>query len=156
MHLQGGVSSKSDSRLESQQLSKALLIQEAPVREEKQTDWSMTSGDSDMGFQVPRMSYPGKKVEPAKPFFLSAASVPSIGEFGSLTPDTSDMTVYNEIAKKTPHTETFVHAKMSSRREPTPGSECEKQQGVCSRPLFSELRQRQQDSGFDSPFYQQK
>uniref|UniRef100_A0A3B4Z0V9 Centrosomal protein 152 n=1 Tax=Stegastes partitus TaxID=144197 RepID=A0A3B4Z0V9_9TELE len=156
LYLQGGESSKADSRPESQQQSKPFLIQEAPVRGEKQTDWSMTSSDSDTGFQVPRLSYLGRKVEPVKPFSLSAASVGDIGEFCGLTPDVSDLTVYNEIAKTTPHTETFAQAKMSTRREPTPGSECEKQQGVCSRPLFSELRQRQQDSGFDSPFYQQK
>uniref|UniRef100_A0A3Q1FRK0 Centrosomal protein 152 n=1 Tax=Acanthochromis polyacanthus TaxID=80966 RepID=A0A3Q1FRK0_9TELE len=146
LYLQGGESSKPESRLESQRQSKPFLIQEAPVRDEKQTDWSMTSSDSD--FHVPRLSYSGRKVEPVKPFTLSAASV---REFGGLTPDASDMTVYNEITKKTPHTETFAQAKMSTRREPTPGSECEKQQGVCSRPLFSELRQCRQDSGFDSP-----
>uniref|UniRef100_A0A4W6CYQ9 Centrosomal protein 152 n=1 Tax=Lates calcarifer TaxID=8187 RepID=A0A4W6CYQ9_LATCA len=77
-------------------------------------------------------------------------------EFGGLTPDASDLTIYNEIAKKTPHAQTsnFPSVKMSTHREPTPGSEAKKQQGVCSRPVFSELRQRQQDSGFDSPFYQ--
>lgn len=152
LYLQGGESSKPDSRLELQQQSRPFLIQETPVRDEKQTDWSMTSGDSD--FHVPRLSYSGRKVEPVKPFILSAAS--DMREFGGLTPDASDMTVYNEIAKKTPHAETFAQAKMSTRREPTPGSECEKQLGVCSRPLFSELRQCRQDSGFDSPFYQQK
>ncbi|XP_054865355.1 centrosomal protein of 152 kDa isoform X2 [Amphiprion ocellaris] len=154
LYLQGGESSKSDSRLQSQQQSKPFLIQEAPVRDENQTDWSMTSSDSD--FHVPRLSYSGRKVEPVKPFTLSAASVSDMREFGGLTPDASDMTVYNEITKKTPHAEAFAQAKMSTRREPTPGSECEKQQGVCSRPLFSELRQCRQDSGFDSPFYQQK
>uniref|UniRef100_A0A3P8U9J0 Centrosomal protein 152 n=1 Tax=Amphiprion percula TaxID=161767 RepID=A0A3P8U9J0_AMPPE len=154
LYLQGGESSKSDSRLQSQQQSKPFLIQEAPVRDEKQTDWSMTSSDSD--FHVPRLSYSGRKVEPVKPFTLSAASVSDMREFGGLTPDASDVTVYNEITKKTPHAEAFAQAKMSTRREPTPGSECEKQQGVCSRPLFSELRQCRQDSGFDSPFYQQK
>lgn len=113
----------------------------------------MTSSDSDTGLQVSTLSYSGKKVEPVKPFSAS-----DLAEFGDLTPDVSDMTVYNEIAKKTPHTQTmnFHHAKMSTHREPTPGSEGEKQHGVYSRPLFSELRQRQQDSGFDSPFYQQK
>lgn len=142
-----------DNRLDSGRQSKPFLIQEAPVRDEKRTDWSMTSSDSDTGLQVSTLSYSGKKVEPVKPFSAS-----DLAEFGDLTPDVSDMTVYNEIAKKTPHTQTmnFHHAKMSTHREPTPGSEGEKQHGVYSRPLFSELRQRQQDSGFDSPFYQQK
>uniref|UniRef100_A0A671VW88 Centrosomal protein 152 n=1 Tax=Sparus aurata TaxID=8175 RepID=A0A671VW88_SPAAU len=145
-----------DNKPNSERKNKPFLIQEAPVRDEKCTDWSVTSSDSDTGFQVSRLSYSGRKVEPVKPFSVSAASDSDLGEFGGLTPDFSDVTVYNEIAKKTPHTQTLNHAKMSTHREPTPGSEAEKQHGVCLRPLFSELRQRQQDSGFDSPFYQQK
>lgn len=133
-----------------------FLLQEAPVRDEKRSDWSLTSSDSDTGFPVSRPSYSARKVEPVKPFSVSAASAGDLGDFGSLTPDVSDLTVYNEIAKKTPHAQTASHAKMNSHREPTPGSEAGGQLGVCSRPLFSELRQRQQDSGFDSPFSQQK
>ncbi|XP_059192058.1 centrosomal protein of 152 kDa [Centropristis striata] len=145
--LQGVDSSNTDSKRQNKQ----LLIQEAPVREERRTDWSMTSSDSDTGFQVSRLSYSGRKVEQVKPFSVSAVSASDSGEFGGLTPDVSDLTVYNEIAKKTPHTQS-----MSSHREPTPGSEGESRHGGFSRPLFSELRQRQQDSGFHSPFYQQK
>ncbi|XP_031138541.1 centrosomal protein of 152 kDa isoform X1 [Sander lucioperca] len=158
LYLQGVDSSKADNRLDSERQSKLFLIQEAPVRDERRTDWSMSSSDSDTGFQVSGLSYSGRKLEPVKPFSVSAASASDSGEFGGLTPDVSDLTVYNEIAKKTPHTQTlnFQHAKRSTHREPTPGSEAEKQHGVCSRPLFSELRQRQQDSGFDSPFYQHK
>ncbi|XP_078113346.1 centrosomal protein of 152 kDa isoform X2 [Sander vitreus] len=158
LYLQGVDSSNADNRLDSERQSKPFLIQEAPVRDERRTDWSMSSSDSDTGFQVSGLSYSGKKLEPVKPFSVSAASASDSGEFGGLTPDVSDLTVYNEIAKKTPHTQTlnFQHAKRSTHREPTPGSEAEKQHGVCSRPLFSELRQRQQDSGFDSPFYQHK
>ncbi|XP_039664949.1 centrosomal protein of 152 kDa isoform X2 [Perca fluviatilis] len=158
LYLQGVDSSNADNRLDSERQSKPFLIQEAPVRDERRTDWSMSSSDSDTGFQVSGLSYSGRKLEPVKPFSVSAASASDSGEFGGLTPDVSDLTVYNEIAKKTPHTQTlnFQHAKRSTHREPTPGSEAEKQHGVCSRPLFSELRQRQQDSGFDSPFYQHK
>ncbi|GAA6221499.1 centrosomal protein of 152 kDa [Lates japonicus] len=153
LYLQGGESSTADNRLD-----KSFLIQEAPVRDEKQTEWSMTSSDSDASFQVPRLSHSGRKVEPVRPFSVSAASASDFREFGGLTPDASDLTIYNEIAKKTPYTQTsnFPSVKMSTHREPTPGSEAKKQQGVCSRPVFSELRQRQQDSGFDSPFYQHK
>ncbi|XP_030587523.1 centrosomal protein of 152 kDa isoform X2 [Archocentrus centrarchus] len=147
IYMQGGDSRKA----ENQNQSKLVLIQDAPVRDDKQTEWSMTSADSDTDFQVPRLSYSGKKVEPVKPFSVSSVSASNIGEFGSLSPNVSDLTVYNEIAKNTPHTETFAHAKRSMHREPTPGSECEKEQGVWSRPLFSELRRCQQDSGFDSP-----
>lgn len=135
---------------------KPFLLQEAPVRDEKRSDWSLTSSDSDAGFPVSRPSYSARKVEPVRPFSVSAASAGDLGDFGGFTPDVSDVTVYNEIAKKTPHAQTASHAKMSSHREPTPGSEASGQLGVCSRPLFSELRQRQQDSGFDSPFSQQK
>ncbi|XP_042351484.1 centrosomal protein of 152 kDa isoform X2 [Plectropomus leopardus] len=153
LYLQGA-----DIRLDSEQQSKPFLIQEAPVRDERKPDWSLTSSDSETGFQVSTLSYSGRKVEPVKPFSVSAALASDLGEFVGLTPDVSDMTVYNEIAKKTPHTQTlnFQHAKMSTHREPTPGSEAEQQHRVCSRPLFSELRHHQQDSGFDSPFYQQK
>ncbi|KAL7402665.1 hypothetical protein ABVT39_018159 [Epinephelus coioides] len=153
MYLQGA-----DNCNDSERQSKPFLIQEAPVRDERRNDWSMTSCDSDTGFHVSSHSYSGRKVEPVKPFSVSAAFASDLGEFAGLTPDVSDLTVYNEIAKNTPHTQTLnlQHAKMGTHREPTPGSEGEKQHGVCSRPLFSELRQRQQDSGFDSPFYQQK
>ncbi|XP_037623199.1 centrosomal protein of 152 kDa isoform X1 [Sebastes umbrosus] len=158
LYLQGVDSSKADSHPDSDRQSKPFLTQEVPIRDEKRTDWSMTSSDSDTGFQVSTLSYSGRQVEPVKPFSISAVSARDSGEFGGLTPDASDLTVYNEIAKKTPNTQplNFHLAKIKTHREPTPGSEAEKQHGVCSRPLFSELRQRQQDSGFDSPFYQQK
>ncbi|XP_034735922.1 centrosomal protein of 152 kDa isoform X2 [Etheostoma cragini] len=158
LYLQGVDSSNADNCLDSEQQSKPFLIQEAPVRDERRTNWSMSSSDSDTGFQVSVLSYSGRKLEPVKPFSVSAATANDSGEFGGLTPDVSDLTVYNEIAKKTPHIQTlnFQPAKRSTHREPPPGSEAEKQHGVCSRPLFSELRQRQQDSGFDSPFYQHK
>ncbi|XP_054475173.1 centrosomal protein of 152 kDa [Anoplopoma fimbria] len=151
--LQGVHAGKADNHLDSERQSKPFLIQEAPIREEKRTNWSMTSSDSNSCFQVSTLSHSGRRVEPVKPFSFSAASAGDSGEFGDLTPNVSDLTVYNEIAKKNLN---FQHAKISTHREPTPGSEGEKQHGVCSRPLFSELRQRQQDSGFDSPFYQQK
>ncbi|XP_035497198.2 centrosomal protein of 152 kDa isoform X3 [Scophthalmus maximus] len=157
-HLQGGASSEADDHLDSERQSKPFLIQAAPVRDEKQTDWSVTSIDSDTGFQVPRLSYSGRKVEPVKPFSVSASvSASDFREFGGLSPDTSDLTVYNDIVKNTPQTQNlnFPSVKTSKCRELTPGSEAKKQQGACPRPLFSELRQRHQDSGFDSPLYQQ-
>ncbi|XP_061826325.1 centrosomal protein of 152 kDa [Nerophis lumbriciformis] len=115
--------------------------QEVPVRDEKQTIWGLSSSDSD-SLHVPPLSYS-----------VSTASASVLGEFGALTPVASDLTIY----KKTPQTQTVASkAQMSSHREPTPGSVGEKQHGVGTRPLFSELRQRQQDSGFDSPFSQPK
>ncbi|XP_026167848.1 centrosomal protein of 152 kDa [Mastacembelus armatus] len=156
LYLQEGDSNIAHNLLDSERQGKPFLLQEAPVREEKQTNWTMGSSDLDTNFQVPRFSYSERKVEPVKPFSVSTVS--AYGEFGGFTPDESDLTVYNEISKTTPHPQmlNFASAKMSTRREPTPGSEGEKQQGTCSRPVFSELRQYQQDSGFDSPFYPQK
>lgn len=148
--LQEGNPNKADTRLESGLQSQPLLSQETPVREEKQTDRSAASCDSDSEF---RLSYFGRKVEPVRPFTASARSANDTGEFGGLTPDVSDLTVYNQIPEKT--SENNPHTKKSLVREPIPGSECEAELGLGSRPQFSELRQRQQDSGFDSPFYQQ-
>ncbi|XP_070687478.1 centrosomal protein of 152 kDa [Pempheris klunzingeri] len=156
LYLLGADQSKTDYRLNSEQQSKPPLIQEAPVRDDKRSDWSMTSSDSDTDYQVSRFSYSGRKVEPVKPFSVSTASAGDFREFGGLTPDVSDLTVYNEISRKTPHTQISTHTKMSAHRQPTPGSEGEKQHGLYSKLQFSELRQRQQDSGFDSPLYQQK
>ncbi|XP_024137277.1 centrosomal protein of 152 kDa isoform X2 [Oryzias melastigma] len=139
LFLQGGEASKEAARR-----WKPFLVQEPPVREEKPTDWTTTS----CGVNLPRLSDSGRRVEPVKPFSVSA--VREAGELDSLTSDSSHLTVYNEMPRKP---ETFTHAKKSAHREPTPGSERE---GDCSGPLFSELRQRQQDSGFDSPLYQQR
>ncbi|XP_031726731.1 centrosomal protein of 152 kDa isoform X1 [Anarrhichthys ocellatus] len=152
-YLLGVHSSKADNHPDSERRSKPFLIKEAPTRGEKQTDWSISSSDSDTCFHVSTLSYSGRKIEPVKPFSVSAASANDSGEFGDLSPNLSDLTVYNEITKKNLK---FPPATISTHREPTPGSECEKQHGVGSRPLFSELRQRQQDSGFDSTFNQQK
>lgn len=125
----------------------ALLLQEAPVRDERRSDWSLTSSDSEQGLQVPMRPWSERRAEPLTRFSTSAGER---GDFGGLTPDVSDVTVYKDIAKKTPR------GKMSPHRQPTPGSEAGSQLGAPGRPLFSELRQRQQDSGFDSPFCQQK
>lgn len=133
--------------------NKPSLAQELPVRDDRRTNWSLTSSDSD-SLHIPRVSFSGRKVESVKPFSVSIAD---LGDFDHLTPDTSDLTVYNDIAQETrTWTQTSApKAKLNTHREPTPGSEGEKQSGVHSGPLFSELR-RQQDSGFDSPLNQPK
>ncbi|XP_028304471.1 centrosomal protein of 152 kDa isoform X3 [Gouania willdenowi] len=115
--------------------------QELPVRDQKQVNCRLTSTDSDSSSHLDRLSHSGKRVEPVKP---------TVRDFVGLSPDSSDLTIYNEIAHQTPLTDVFPKA---LHREPTPG--CERQQGVAFRPMFSELRQ-QQDSGFHSPFYLQK
>lgn len=139
-----GVHQQGAKRPASEGRNPPFLVQEAPVRDEMGTCWSSTSSDSDAGFRFSRSS---RRKEPAMSFPASAGGAE---EFGRLSPDFSDVTVYNEIAQKTPH----AQKKAVSCREPTPGSEAERGQEVCPRPLFSELRQHQQDSGFGSPFYQ--
>ncbi|KAM3870559.1 centrosomal protein of 152 kDa [Diretmus argenteus] len=148
-YLQGMDSGKADD-------GRPFLIQEPPVRDESQSDWSVVSNCSATSFHVPTLSYLGRKVESVKPFSVCAASPNDPGEFGSVASDVSDTTVYNEIAKMLPHTKalTFPGAKMSPRMEPLPGSEGSTQHRVCSKTQFSELRQCPQDSGFGTPFAQ--
>lgn len=143
---------KAESRLNTEPQSNPLPTQEAPVRDQRPSDRSLTSPDSDTSVQVPGLSFSGKKVETVEQFSV-CASASDFVQFGSFTPDGSDLTVYNEIAK-IPKSLNFPYAKMSSHREPIPGSEGEQEYGISSRGLFSELRRRHQDSGFDSPFYQ--
>lgn len=142
LYLQGGESSKADASPEPASQWKPFLVQEPPVREQKPTDWTATS----CAVNLPRLSDFGRRVEPVKPF--SVSTVREAGELDSLTSDTPHLTFYEEMPRKP---ETFTGAKKSAHREPTPGSECGANR---SGPLFSELRRRQQDSGFDSPFYQ--
>lgn len=142
VHQQEGVGG-ADKRPAAERLNSPFLGQEAPVRDEKGASWSLTSSDSHTGLSRPSR----RKEEPMAPF-----SVGDTEEFGRLSPDFSDMTVYNEIAQKSPR----VQRKAAAHREPTPGSEAESQQEGCPGPLFSELRQHHQDSGFASPFYLQK
>ncbi|XP_007543176.1 centrosomal protein of 152 kDa [Poecilia formosa] len=141
--LQRGDSSKAELARQ----SRPFLVQEAPVREEKQTDWSLT--DSDSG---PNAARPRREADPLRPFSANSASDADIRALGVATPDDSDLTVYKEIPKQSLQTENNKKAKKSLAREPIPGSDGD----VFSRPPFSELRQRLQDSGFDSPFYLQK
>lgn len=136
-----------DEHRSSKQNKAPVLLQEAPVRDERRGDWSLTSSDSEPGLHVPRCSWSERRAAPLKQFPALAGER---GDFGGFTPDVSDVTVYKDIVEKTPR------GKMSPHRQPTPGSEASSQLGAPSRPLFSELRQRQQDSGFDSPFCQQK
>ncbi|KAM8892282.1 centrosomal protein of 152 kDa isoform 2-T2 [Spinachia spinachia] len=140
-------SSKGDGLLDPKRRSKPLVAREAAARDGKRSECSATSSDSDTGLRVSTLSRWGGGVGPGGPLSVSSASGADSGECGD--PDASDLTVYNEIAQKS---WSFQPALTSGHREPPPGSEGEKQHAVGSRPLFSELRQRRQDSGFDSPF----
>ncbi|XP_061677778.1 centrosomal protein of 152 kDa isoform X2 [Syngnathoides biaculeatus] len=145
VYLQGG---QPDNHFHGDPPNKPSLTQEVPVRDAKLTRWYLSSSESD-DVQIPRLPYSERKAELAKAFC-------DLTEFACLTPDASDLTVYNDIAQetKTQMQTLATKAKVSTHREPTPGSEGEKQRGVCTGLLFSELRQ-QQDSGFDSPFNNQ-
>ncbi|XP_068170223.1 centrosomal protein of 152 kDa isoform X2 [Antennarius striatus] len=155
-YLQGAVSHRIDKSSDLEQQNKPLFFQEAPVRDGRRSDWSVTSSDWETGFQVSSRSSSGRRVESVKPFSVSAGAAGDSREFGGLTPDVSDVTVYNEITKKTPQIQTSTHSKTNARREPTPGSEAGNELDVCSQPVFSEMRLRQQACRFDSPFCEQK
>ncbi|XP_053741580.1 centrosomal protein of 152 kDa isoform X3 [Synchiropus splendidus] len=149
--------SKSRSRLTYRSGGQAFLTQELPVRDNKHTDWSASSSDSDPNIRLPRPPLYGRNVDPVRPFSLSTASAADFREMGDLTSNSSDLTVYKDFMEKMAQTQTHPKAMGSLHREPTPGSEAERQQAVDSRPQFSELRRcQQQDSGFDSPVYHKK
>uniref|UniRef100_A0AAV2KZ34 CEP152 CEP63 binding coiled coil domain-containing protein n=1 Tax=Knipowitschia caucasica TaxID=637954 RepID=A0AAV2KZ34_KNICA len=81
--------------------TRKLFLQEPPVREEKRSaNWSCSNES------IPRLSSSGRRVEPVKPFSVSASNI-DFGEFGGLTPDASDLTIYNEIVKKAPDLQNF-------------------------------------------------
>ncbi|XP_056138433.1 centrosomal protein of 152 kDa [Lampris incognitus] len=152
-YLQGVDSNKADHILNSDSLSKALLVQEPAVRDEGQAGSSEVSQSSNVACMIPDSE---RRVEPVRPFSPYAASPRDLGEFMSLTQDTSDVTAYNEIPMVPTHTKTltFATTKRTRHREHAPCSEG-MQNRVGSQSVFVELRQCQQDSGFNSPFVQQ-
>ena len=146
VYLRGVDTGKADDPLASQRTP--TLLQETPVRDGGQSDWSNPApGD----VFVPLRPYHSRRTEPLLP--LSAASS-DLREFGSLTADHSDMTVYQEIVNMPPHTKALTLPSVlgSAHREPVPVSEGEKLAPLCSKSLFPELNLCQQDSGFNSPF----
>ncbi|CAL8325651.1 unnamed protein product [Gadus morhua 'NCC'] len=114
--------------------SQRSVIRETPVRDEGESDWS-AAGSSEGGLVEAggRLARDGRQGE----------------EFGRLAPDASDLTVYNEFAKRP----LSVPSAKRTCREPTPGSEVPGG-GQPGKAVFSALRQCQQDSGFHSPFSQ--
>ncbi|XP_041705638.2 centrosomal protein of 152 kDa isoform X2 [Coregonus clupeaformis] len=189
LYLQGAESGRSDDDnfLCHRSNTKPFLVQEElPVRDEGgSSDWSLSSNGSQDGRHVLAVSsYPGRKMETVKPFSLRGpSSTDDLGDFGRLTTDNSDMTVYKEIvnvqscAKAStfpsvpPPTKAVTRSVpsvktgsgRSSHREPVPDSEGDRknpnrfQNRRCSKSLFSELkRSQQQDNSFDGPFSHQK
>lgn len=122
-----------------------FLIEEAPVRDDGQSDWSLTSNGSNFINNIHlTSSYP----EPGKPFSVNAGL-----DFGSSIGDNSDVTIYKEIIQPPSYVKpnVCVDRRTNKRREPIPGSERHGVRKMCPKSLFSELKVRQQDSGFDSP-----
>ncbi|CAL8294678.1 unnamed protein product [Boreogadus saida] len=117
------------------------VIRETPVRDEGESDWS-AAGSSEGG----RVEAGGRLARDGRQGEDSGLQGE---EFGRLAPDASDLTVYNEFAKRP----LSVPSAKRTCREPTPGSEVPGG-GQPGKAVFSALRQCQQDSGFHSPFSQ--
>uniref|UniRef100_A0A8B9LLN1 CEP152 CEP63 binding coiled coil domain-containing protein n=1 Tax=Astyanax mexicanus TaxID=7994 RepID=A0A8B9LLN1_ASTMX len=153
MFLTGRESGKASDHLTPHVAVEPFLIEEAPVRDDGQSDWSLSSNGSTFTNNIHlTSSYSGKNAQPARPFSLMNPSVDNL-DFGSCVGDNSDVTVYKEIVKKPPSLKSQQSAglKTTKSREPIPGSEGEKIHRLCPKSLFSELKIYQQDSGFDSP-----
>ncbi|XP_016406582.1 centrosomal protein of 152 kDa-like [Sinocyclocheilus rhinocerous] len=140
MFMEGFESGKTDpSSIQS------FLIEEAPVRDDGHSDWSLTSNGSNFISNIHlTSSYP----EPGKPFSVNGGL-----DFGSSIGENSDVTIYKEFVQPTSYSKPNVCAdrRTNKHREPIPGSEGHGVQKKCPKSLFSELKVRQQDSGFDSP-----
>lgn len=129
--------------------AQSFLIEEAPVRDDGQSDWSLTSNGSNFMNHIHlTSSYP----EPGKPFSING---PSLGgsDFGSSIGDNVDVTIYKEIVQPESYSKpsTCVDRRTNKRREPIPGSEGHGFWKMHPKSIFSEMKVRQQDSGFDSP-----
>lgn len=127
----------------------SFLIEEAPVRDEGQSDWSLTSNGSNFMNNIHlTSSYP----EPGKPFSMYGPSLGGL-DFGSSIGDNSDVTIYKEIVQPESYSKpsVCVDRRTNKHREPVPGSEGHGVRKMCPKSLFSEMKVHQQDSGFDSP-----
>lgn len=116
-----------------------FVIRETPVRDEGESDWSSDTGSTT-----------------ARERRQQQQELEGEEEFGRMTPDMSDVTVYNELAKMPPAS---VPSAKRTCREPTPGSEGPRGTALGHphhKAVFSALRQYQQDSGIHSPFSHHK
>ncbi|XP_026095035.1 centrosomal protein of 152 kDa isoform X1 [Carassius auratus] len=122
-----------------------FLIEEAPVRDDGPSDWSLTSNGSNFTNNIHLTS---SCPEPGKPFSVNGGL-----DFGSSIGQKSDGTMYKEIVQPRSYSKHDVCAdrRTNKHREPVPGSEGHGLQKKCPKSIFSELKVRQQDSGFDSP-----
>ncbi|XP_051975841.1 centrosomal protein of 152 kDa-like [Xyrauchen texanus] len=126
---------------------KPFLIEEDPVRDDGQSDWSLTSNSSNFINNIHlTSSYP----EPGNLFSMNGPSLGGL-DFGSSIGDNSDVTIYTEIVKPLSKPNVCADIRTSKNRGPIPGSEGDCVRKMCPKSLFSELKVCQQDSGFDSP-----
>lgn len=135
------VTLRKDSR---EKFMNGFLIEEPPVRDEGQSDWSLTSIGCNFVNKVQlTSSYP----EPGKPLLINAPLLGGLN-LGSSIGESSDITLYKEIVP--PFNSKVGDGRANKHREPIPGSEDDVLKS-CPMSLFSELKVRQHDSGFDSP-----
>lgn len=151
--LMGTEAGKANERFAPEMAVKPFLIEEAPVRDDSQSDWSLSSNGSTFTNYIHlASSYPSKNPEPVNPFLLTGPAEDDL-DFGSTTGDNSDVTVYKEIVKKPfgVKSKKYAGIKMTKSREPIPGSEDEAFHKACTKSLVTQFKICQQDSGFDSP-----
>ncbi|XP_046715991.1 centrosomal protein of 152 kDa isoform X2 [Silurus meridionalis] len=148
-YLTGTETGKASERLTPQVADEPFLVEEAPVRDDGQSDWSLSSNGSIFINNIHlTSSHPGKHPEPVKSFSLTGPTLDDL-DFGSTAGDNSDVTVYKEIVKKP--SKKYTGIKLTKTREPIPGSEDEAIRKTCTKSLLPQFRICQQDSGFDSP-----
>ncbi|KAG1929549.1 centrosomal protein of 152 kDa [Pimephales promelas] len=97
---------------------RSFLIEEAPVRDEGQSDWS-----------------------PGKPFSVNGPSLGAL-DFGSSIGDNSDVKIYKEIVQAPSYSKpsVCVDRRTNKHREPIPGSEGDGVWKMRPKSLFSELK----------------
>ncbi|TSM52318.1 COP9 signalosome complex subunit 2 [Bagarius yarrelli] len=130
-----------------------FLLEEAPVRDDGQSDWSLSSNGSTFSSNIVfTHSYPSNNPELVNLLSLTDPTVDNV-DFGSSVGDNSDVTVYKEIAKKASGVKLMKYAGINraKSREPIPGSEDEATRKACPKSLLSQFKLCQRDSGFDSP-----
>lgn len=153
--LMGTEVGKASERSTPQVTVQPFMIEEAPVRDDGQSDWSLSSNGSAVPNKLHFSSYHHKKTNLLNMHSLSGHSVENL-DFGSHSGNDSDVTVYKEIAKKPTDVKPKLntHSNISKSREPIPGSDGVKNYRHCSKSLFSEFKMCLKDSGLDSPLPQ--
>lgn len=152
-YLMGAEAGKASERFTPQATVQPLLLEEAPVRDDGQSDWSLSSNGSTFTSNIHLMhSYTGKNSEPVNSLSQSGPAEDDL-DFGSTIGSNSDVTVYKEIARKTSGVKPMKNTgiKLTKSRQPIPGSEDVAIRKACPKSLLSQFTLCQQDSGFDSP-----